>query len=93
MGPDEDAERLTHQRLRAYARAHPAVYLVAPLGILVNLSMMMFLSPKTWLRLLVWLIVGLVFYVLYGRRHSQLAKEMGLGHGSKKQTRPSRRRA
>jgi APA family basic amino acid/polyamine antiporter len=58
----------------------PAVYLVAPLGILVNLSMMMFLSPKTWLRLLAWLVVGLVFYFLYGRRHSQLARELGLQH-------------
>ena len=29
VGPDEDAERLTHQRIRAYAGAHPTVYLVA----------------------------------------------------------------
>jgi N-acyl homoserine lactone hydrolase len=29
VGPDEDAERLTHQQIRAYAGAHPTVYLVA----------------------------------------------------------------
>jgi glyoxylase-like metal-dependent hydrolase (beta-lactamase superfamily II) len=29
VGPDEAAERLTHQRIRAYVAAHPTVYLVA----------------------------------------------------------------
>ena len=29
VGPDEDAERLTHQRIRTYAKASPTVYLVA----------------------------------------------------------------
>ena len=29
VGPDEDAQRLTHQRICAYAAAHPTVYLVA----------------------------------------------------------------
>ena len=29
VGPDEDAQRLTHQRIRAYAATHPTVYLVA----------------------------------------------------------------
>jgi N-acyl homoserine lactone hydrolase len=29
VGPDEDAERLTHQRIRTYAEANPTVYLVA----------------------------------------------------------------
>jgi APA family basic amino acid/polyamine antiporter len=54
----------------------PAVYIVAPLGILVNLGMMMFLSPWTWLRLLVWLVIGLVIYFVYSTRHSELGKEM-----------------
>jgi APA family basic amino acid/polyamine antiporter len=51
----------------------PAVYLVAPLGILVNALMMLFLSPWTWLRLLVWLVIGLVIYITYGYRHSRLS--------------------
>jgi N-acyl homoserine lactone hydrolase len=29
VGPDEDGQRLTHQRIRAYASANPTVYLVA----------------------------------------------------------------
>ena len=37
-----------------------ALYVVAPLGILVNLIMMLFLPLDTWLRLVVWLVIGLV---------------------------------
>jgi APA family basic amino acid/polyamine antiporter len=52
----------------------PLIYLVAPLGILVNGTMMLFLPLDTWIRLFVWLGVGLVIYFLYGQRHSVLAK-------------------
>jgi APA family basic amino acid/polyamine antiporter len=52
----------------------PLVYVVAPLGIVVNGTMMLFLPLDTWLRLVVWLAVGLVIYFLYGQRHSMLAK-------------------
>jgi APA family basic amino acid/polyamine antiporter len=59
----------------------PLVYLVAPLGILVNVSMMLFLPVDTWLRLVVWMGIGLVFYFAYGYRHSalghELARELG----------------
>jgi amino acid transporter len=54
----------------------PLVYLVAPLGVLVNLSMMLFLPASTWTRLAVWMAIGLVFYFLYGYRHSILGKEL-----------------
>jgi basic amino acid/polyamine antiporter, APA family len=54
----------------------PWIQLVAPLGIGVNMFMMMFLSEKTWLRLLFWLIIGLVFYALYGLRHSVLGRTL-----------------
>jgi APA family basic amino acid/polyamine antiporter len=56
----------------------PAVYLVAPLGIAVNLLMMLFLPIETWLRLVGWLILGMLIYFFYGRRHSVLARESGL---------------
>jgi APA family basic amino acid/polyamine antiporter len=50
----------------------PAVYVVAPLGIAINLTMMLFLPWETWLRLAGWLAVGLVIYFAYGRRHSKI---------------------
>lgn len=50
----------------------PAVWIVAPLGVLVNLLMMLFLPLDTWIRLAVWLALGLVFYFAYGARHSTL---------------------
>jgi APA family basic amino acid/polyamine antiporter len=50
----------------------PVVSVVAPLGIGVNLTMMLFLPWETWLRLGVWLTVGLVVYFVYGRRHSRI---------------------
>jgi APA family basic amino acid/polyamine antiporter len=54
----------------------PALYIVAPLGILVNFIMMLFLPPETWLRLFVWLAIGLVIYFGYGLRHSTIGKEL-----------------
>lgn len=38
-------------------------------GILVCTAMLLSLSPATWLRLLVWLILGLIIYFSYGRYH------------------------
>src|SRR5262249_18628028 len=54
----------------------PAIWLVAPLGIFVNLAMMLFLSVDSWLRLLIWMGIGLVLYLCYGLWHSLLGKEM-----------------
>ncbi len=51
----------------------PAVSVVAPLGIGVNVTMMLFLPWETWLRLAGWLAIGLVVYFAYGRRHSRIA--------------------
>ena len=52
----------------------PLVYLLAPLGIVVNLAMMLFLPLDTWLRLFGWLALGLILYFAYGRSHSALGK-------------------
>jgi APA family basic amino acid/polyamine antiporter len=54
----------------------PAVFVIAPLGILVNLIMMLFLPWQTWVRLFAWLGIGLVIYFAYGRRHSLAGKQM-----------------
>jgi APA family basic amino acid/polyamine antiporter len=50
----------------------PLVPLVSALGILVNGYMMFKLGPENWLRLFIWLIVGLVIFFAYSRRHSAL---------------------
>jgi amino acid transporter len=57
----------------------PAVWLLAPLGIVVNITMMLFLSVETWLRLVVWLVLGLVIYFFYGYQRSLVGKEIALG--------------
>ncbi len=35
---------------------------------------MLGLPGDTWLRLVVWLVIGLAIYFLYGRNHSHLAR-------------------
>ncbi|HEU5303625.1 MAG TPA: amino acid permease [Gemmatimonadales bacterium] len=51
----------------------PFVWFVAPMGALSAAYLMAYLDVQTWIRLLVWLAVGLAIYFLYGRRHSRLA--------------------
>jgi amino acid permease-like protein len=46
------------------------------LGMFVNLLLMFYLGWHNWVRLFVWLAVGLVLYLVYGRRHSKLAREL-----------------
>lgn len=50
----------------------PLVPFVPLLGILVCLGMMVFLPFDTWIRLLVWMLVGLDIYIAYGVRKSLL---------------------
>ena len=38
---------------------------------------MLSLPGSTWLRLIVWLILGMVLYFGYGRTHSKLARQRG----------------
>ncbi len=51
----------------------PAIWFVAPMGVLFNLGMMLTLEWQNWVRLLVWLLIGLVIYFLYGKKHSVMA--------------------
>ena len=53
----------------------PLVPLVPILGILSCLGLMATLPADTWLRLAVWLLIGLVIYFSYGRKHSVLQRE------------------
>jgi basic amino acid/polyamine antiporter, APA family len=48
----------------------PAVPWVPLLGVAFSLLLMLGLPLDTWLRLLVWLVIGLVIYFAYGHRHS-----------------------
>ncbi|MBI3783809.1 MAG: amino acid permease [Deltaproteobacteria bacterium] len=54
----------------------PFVPVVPILGMLSNLAMMFALGWENWLRLFVWLAVGLVIYFTYGRHHSLLAAHL-----------------
>jgi APA family basic amino acid/polyamine antiporter len=45
------------------------------ISIVFCLVLMMGLPLETWIRFFVWLIIGLVIYVCFGRRHSLLGKE------------------
>jgi APA family basic amino acid/polyamine antiporter len=50
----------------------PGVPVVPVLGILFCLLLMVGLPLVTWMRLVVWLVIGMVIYVSYGRSHSKL---------------------
>jgi APA family basic amino acid/polyamine antiporter len=53
----------------------PAVPVVATLGIVVCGAMIFGLGWTNWLRLIVWLALGLIIYFFYGRKHSLLNRE------------------
>jgi basic amino acid/polyamine antiporter, APA family len=63
--------RRTHPDLPRPFRT-PLVPLVPILGIGANLFLMAGLGLENWLRLLVWLVIGLVIYFGYSRKHSLL---------------------
>jgi APA family basic amino acid/polyamine antiporter len=50
----------------------PFVPVVPILGVLVNLALMSGLGLSNWLRLVIWLVIGLCIFAGYGRRHSRL---------------------
>jgi APA family basic amino acid/polyamine antiporter len=58
----------------------PGVFALAPLGIFVNLAMMLFLPLETWLRLVGWLVLGMVIYFAYGFWRSALGRSIRLGN-------------
>ncbi len=52
----------------------PAVWFVAVVSALLCLYLMLNLTGGTWVRFLVWMAIGVVFYLVYGRTHSRLAR-------------------
>jgi APA family basic amino acid/polyamine antiporter len=54
----------------------PKLGLVAPLGMIFNFILMLFLPLYTWLRLAIWLAIGFLIYFGYSRRHSLLTRHL-----------------
>jgi APA family basic amino acid/polyamine antiporter len=53
----------------------PWINFVAPMGILFNVGMMLTLGWENWARLVIWLLIGIVIYFLYSRKHSKLHQD------------------
>jgi APA family basic amino acid/polyamine antiporter len=54
----------------------PFVPVVPILGIVCCLVLMLSLPVENWIRLVGWMLIGLLIYFLYGRYHSTLGKEL-----------------
>lgn len=50
----------------------PAAWLLCPLGAAVCATMTYFLSDATWIRLVLWTVLGAAIYGFYGFKHSKL---------------------
>jgi basic amino acid/polyamine antiporter, APA family len=76
--------RLREPNLPRSFRA-PAILFVAPAGAISAFILMIKLPEMTWLRLIVWFVLGMVFYFVYGIKNSRLNKNPGgappLPHG------------
>jgi len=53
----------------------PFVTVLSPVTVLASLYLIYKLPSETWLRFVIWLVIGLVVYFAYGRRHSRLEPE------------------
>jgi APA family basic amino acid/polyamine antiporter len=54
----------------------PFVPVVPILGIAISLLLMLGLPGGAWLRLVAWLIIGMVIYFTYGRKHSRVQQHL-----------------
>jgi len=54
----------------------PFVPVLPILSILACLWLMLNLTALTWVRFVVWMVLGVVIYLLYGRRHSVLGRRL-----------------
>ena len=52
----------------------PLVPLIPILGVATCLFMMVFLPLDTWVRLIVWMLIGIAIYFLYSKQRSVLRK-------------------
>ena len=56
----------------------PLVPLVPICGVATCLFMMVFLPADTWIRLIVWMLIGLDIYAAYGMKHSKIGNYQGI---------------
>ncbi|MFV8132445.1 amino acid permease [Streptomyces syringium] len=52
----------------------PLVPFIPVLSVVASLWLMLNLTGETWLRFAAWMVLGVVVYFVYGRRHSRLGK-------------------
>jgi APA family basic amino acid/polyamine antiporter len=57
----------------------PAIWLTAPMGVFSSLVLMLTLPFSTWVRLAVWMVIGLLIYLFYGMHHSVLGNRYPAG--------------
>ncbi len=53
----------------------PLVWFTAPMGVITAFLLMLGLPFDTWVRLFVWMAIGLTIYFLYGMHHSRLGQQ------------------
>jgi APA family basic amino acid/polyamine antiporter len=70
--------RIRHPEIQRPFRT-PLVWFTAPMGVISSVVLMATLPGETWLRLIVWMALGLVIYFAYGYKHSRLGKLTGDG--------------
>jgi len=76
--------RRTHPEAHRPFRA-PLGPVVPVLGIISCLILMFSLPPENWVRLAVWLVIGLTIYFTYSRKHSVVARALGFVTSSARQ--------
>ena len=57
----------------------PFIWFTAPMGVLTSLLLMIPLPMETWIRLVIWMLIGLAIYFLYGKNHSVLGNRYPAG--------------
>jgi basic amino acid/polyamine antiporter, APA family len=80
--------RKTHPELNRPFKT-PLVPLVPILSILASGTLIVFLSYWTQLRLVVWLIIGLIIYFSYGRKHSKVQRALQVAASPEPRRAPS----
>jgi APA family basic amino acid/polyamine antiporter len=81
--------RRTRPELRRAFRC-PGVPVVPILAALASFYLMLNLPAATWIRFIVWMVIGLAVYFIYSARHSRLSTDPNRSPGTAKATSDSR---